>query len=107
MRFLISKYAVCMDHPRAPLEGCQNGDIQCRSCGLVLGRWNVPWSPQWVLATEDVMGRQIARWLPRSVVKWALSRATTHATEGRWCNPGTLEAYTISATEVSRRWEIA
>jgi hypothetical protein len=41
------------------------------------------------------------------VVKWAVTRATTHATEGRWSRPGTLEAFTITAEEVSRRWEIA
>ena len=107
MRFLISKFDVCQDHPRGRLEGCRNGDILCRVCGEVLGRWNMPWSPRWLLASEDAIGRHVAGWLPRSVVKWVIWRATTHAIEGRWGRQGPLQAFTITALEVRRRWEIA
>lgn len=106
MRFLSSKYSACLDHPDASREGSNNGDIRCHVCGQVIGRWNLPWSPRWVVAFEDAMGRYAAGWMPRSVVKYALVRATAYATEGRWRTVGASLAFTITALEVSRRWEI-
>jgi hypothetical protein len=104
MRFLRSKYAHCTEHPDAALDGRNNGDIHCPHCGDVLGRWNLPWSPQWLLESEDQLARGIAPHLPRSVVKWALVRAQLYATRGRW---PLSDARSITAAEVRRRWEIA
>jgi hypothetical protein len=106
MRFLSSKYSACPDHPNESREGDNNGDITCLVCGQVIGRWNLPWSPRWVLELEDAMGRSVAGWVPRSIVKYALVRATAYATGGRWHTVGASLAPEITALEVSRRWEI-
>ena len=106
MRLLTSKYTACPDHPGASPEGCDDGDIRCHVCGQVIGRWNLPWSPRWVTALEDAVGHSVAERMPRSVVKYALIRATAYATEGRWRTIGAVLAPPLTVLEVSRRWEI-
>ena len=107
MRFLTTQLTPCSKHPDDPKEGDPNGDIRCLRCGTLLGRWDAPWQPRWAIAFEDFMGRCVAAVLPRSVVKWTIVRATSHAMQPL---RGDLVApciATMTARELSKRWEAA
>ena len=106
MRFLRTHVEDCVQHPDAAKIGNPNGGIHCAACGIELGQWNLPWQPGWAISAENVMAHAVARTLPQSVVRWALTRAIAHATQPRWGDVRAPSAVTITAHDVALRWEL-
>lgn len=106
MRLLRTHVENCLQHPEAGTIGDQGGGIRCGFCGIEVGQWNLPWQPQWAVGAENGVARVVARGLPQSVVRWALSRAIAHATQPRWGDLFAQSLHTISAHDVALRWEL-
>ena len=61
------------------------------------------WTPFVRVRWRYEFAMHIAWWLPRRIIAWALIRAWTHATTGRWERE---IVSTLTASEMIKRWEI-
>jgi len=64
-------------------------------------RWTITWLVDRVHWVEQLQ-MAIAWSLPRWLVKWAVVRATAHATMGQW---GSTHPDSITPMDVMERWE--
>jgi len=106
MRMVRTHVGHCPTHPSAATQGDQGGRIRCTVCEVDVGQWSLPRQAGWVVAGENAMARVVAATLPQSVIRWALRRAVTHATQPRWGDLSVQSADTMTAYDVALRWEL-